>query len=137
MKINFNQNIDNVTFSRGKEAKQAVSKIDFAKLEKMLGGTTKEKRLALSTLSGINKNNGNYMPGLRLLGIALDDTIPEIRIQAANVLASFADTTIFKNIKGSRDRFDKVLKKANGDSSKQVSNKAIEIKLRLQRYYGY
>ncbi len=138
MKVYFNQSVNNTAFGRAKAIPQIASKIDFVKLEQMIvSGTTKEKRMALATVKGINKNNGNYMPGLRLLGIALDDAIPEIRIQAANVLAGFADTTIFKNIKGSRGSFDEILKKANRDPNKQVSNKANKIKLNLQKYYGY
>lgn len=138
MRVCFNQNVDNVTLGKGKAVQQVMPKIDFAKLENMIvSGTTKQKRMALASIKGINKNNGNYMPGLRLVGIALDDAIPEIRHQAVNVLSTFADTTIFKNINGSRERFDIVLKKADQDPNKQVSDKAREIKLKLQKYYGY
>src|SRR5574344_1833064 len=117
MRVCFNQNVDNVTFGKGKAVQQVMPKIDFVKLEQMLGGTTKDKRMALATLKSINKNNGNYMPGLRLVGVALDDGIPEIRLQAVNVLYNFADRAFFLNINGARELFKEVLEKASKDSS--------------------
>jgi hypothetical protein len=130
MRVSFNYGINAVTFSRKKGTdKPSPPKIDFAKLEKLLKGTKKEKLLALGDLEDRAKNNDHYLKTLRLLAITLDDSDSEIKLQTVTVLGLYDNREKLKVTKETVSFFNELVRKARKDKYITIREKAESIPL--------